>query len=740
MIFQTLLGPAQQTSQQSGADVSCDAQKCVGMTAAARASLAMLQEQVNRFGAAGNFVPLVIDGVITDGVWKVAQRAAQIALGVIGGNASNELQMLAAGQLDRGGLAAEADTIVGDFVSAASTHAMRHGRGSLGDYASGTDFKCNSAICYGIGPIQHVFEELQRQINRFAETGKFKALTVDGQIGAGTKVALQKAAIFISKLPSTTMMPRALQPIVVRAMNGLLSLSDIAAQAQTLVDLFKAAWHDPDNAAVTLTIGPATVTPSPKVAASVPTSGGDLTMGRDFNCKFGMCYGIGPVQQSFIELQKQINRFVPVGIDGKIGPSTVKAGVMAAQKALGTPTGSAQPWLIRLGGGTLTMEQIATASPSIVTAFRAAGTPTAPQRGSSSPAMPTVASVFRTAGTAVASTIHPGHGPAVPPHATSTPTPTPVPTSSPAGVSEDFQAEHDYKCRPDWGVCYGVGPVHQVFVELQQQIARLSPISVDGKLGNDTLQAAIHLAQAAVQAGAGRRYPILNWVAQGPTLAQFAAHAQTLVGAFRAVADHQEHRPIPTPPRLPPPTTTVQTGPIWSEQIPPEQPRAPRPTPRGPQRPLPGPSAGGGTAPQPSPAPSPTAQPDSGSAPDPGPAPTPDAAPDTGPADHLSEIQDILTACQVDKSSEKCKAARTMCATDAAKANPALQPLCASIGEETPSWVWWALGGGTAAALLTVTYVLMRKHDDSHAVPDHVVSHRRRRRYHTDAQKAVKAA
>jgi hypothetical protein len=67
-------------------------------------------------------------------------------------------------------------------------------------YTEGTDFKCTSAICYGLKDVHNFFQQLQGEINRFAPLAGFAPLKVDGFIGAGTVKAAQAAAKYIVKI------------------------------------------------------------------------------------------------------------------------------------------------------------------------------------------------------------------------------------------------------------------------------------------------------------------------------------------------------------------------------------------------------------------------------------------------------------------------------------------------------------------------------------------------------------
>jgi hypothetical protein len=65
---------------------------------------------------------------------------------------------------------------------------------SLGALTEGTDFKCNAALCYGVGAVHDQFKALQATLNQFANAVGFAPLAVDGFIGPLTVAAAQAAA------------------------------------------------------------------------------------------------------------------------------------------------------------------------------------------------------------------------------------------------------------------------------------------------------------------------------------------------------------------------------------------------------------------------------------------------------------------------------------------------------------------------------------------------------------------
>jgi lysozyme family protein len=64
----------------------------------------------------------------------------------------------------------------------------------FGALTQNVNFKCNEAICFGIGLVHEQFKALQTTINFFAVPGRFAPLVVDGFIGNKTITAANAAA------------------------------------------------------------------------------------------------------------------------------------------------------------------------------------------------------------------------------------------------------------------------------------------------------------------------------------------------------------------------------------------------------------------------------------------------------------------------------------------------------------------------------------------------------------------
>jgi lysozyme family protein len=105
-----------------------------------------------------------------------------------------------------------------------------------------------------------------------------------------------------------------------------------------------------------------------------------------------------------------------------------------------------------------------------------------------------------------------------------------------------YVAGKDFKVKDDVEIpyCYGVGAVHQVFVDLQELINRFAqragfkPVKADGFLGEKTVAAA-NRAAALIQTPQSPES--LKAIATYPTKETLAANAAKLVHEFRATAD-----------------------------------------------------------------------------------------------------------------------------------------------------------------------------------------------------------
>lgn len=160
------------------------------------------------------------------------------------------------------------------------------------------------------------------------------------------------------------------------------------------------------------------------------------------------------------------------------------------------------------------------------------------------------------------------------------------------GLGQALVAGKDYVCNNPRAptICYGVGAVHDVFLELQRQInryaslAKFGRIGVDGKLGASTLVAANQ---------------VVTWIASNvpentlaviPNKETLAGRADFYVKEFRDTADGRV-RPLPSPTT---PGVTLPSKPIPSlPEAPPvvtKPPKKPKPSkpPPGELDPFPG--------------------------------------------------------------------------------------------------------------------------------------------------------
>jgi hypothetical protein len=786
MIVTTINGPGgvTQTAVAGNArahnGIQCTAAGCVG-TGPAQLALVLLQEQINRFSDSGNFVPLTLDGVITDLTTAIATRAAGVAMRILQGNASDELAALAAGHMNKAQIAQNAQTLSNNFTAAAEEHSGIYGRGSLGDYASNTDYKCNSEICYGVGAVHQQFVDLQKWINAFAASGGFASIKPDGFIGNDTVKAAPKAAIAISKLPAAPgKLPYAARAAIIRLLSGAMKKTDIAAQAQTLRDIFK-------EAATTRVGGVAANVPRPlaPTPASVPTTAPAQTYHPGivppkgfnpfavgtavqvaatgtFKCDARGCYNTNPANRVFQTLQQQINRFAGVGkftqipVDGVLGDTyTMPAAVRAARITLSMQPGIASSLLQQLSTGSWTKQQLAANAFQLVHDFRTAA------EVLSNPAPIHVATGPVVAPPQVHP--HPNVHPASTQPAPTWPQPVPQPVSQPApqqnapntapapvpGLPEDYAFNKQFKCMQGhdgaW-MCFGISAVHAEFVELQRQIARIVPTSmptgIDGKIGDETLIAAIHAAQIVMsEHGHPREYPALRWLAGGhATLEQVAARAMKLANEFRAAADARRTgvaRPGPVTP-IPPPiaqpnqdqaedqsgqshthgghghthhhddqadqVAAQQAAQAQAAQAQAAQAHAAEAQAAAQQAHAQQQAAADQQA---------AAQAATDASVGPGADPNAQVAPPAnGPTDIAASAQALITSCATNASGADCKKGRAMCravkGTPAAE-EPSMKQICATIGMEQPAWVWWVAGGVAGAALLFVGgYLIVR--------------------------------
>jgi len=116
----------------------------------------------------------------------------------------------------------------------------------------GTDFKCTSQMCYGVGPIHGVLGTLQLHLNRIVP------VTRDGFIGQQTKAAAERAAGAIlglyAGLAATGRLRqyqlnigRQALSLLQTLQDGQLSRQQIAEQAVPLTMLFRLGADAADN-------------------------------------------------------------------------------------------------------------------------------------------------------------------------------------------------------------------------------------------------------------------------------------------------------------------------------------------------------------------------------------------------------------------------------------------------------------------------------------------------------------
>jgi len=211
------------------------------------------------------------------------------------------------------------------------------------------DFKCNSAICFGVGGVHDQFKTLQSTINRFSTLGDgFKPLDVDGFIGDLT-VAAANTAAKLAALPSPGLTHEA---IATNALTFTASLQDFL---DTLVILgVIAPTTDAERAKLAAVQQSDTPTPPPANTEAVITSATpsieiDGTVQKTITaCQASrsspicarakaMCKGVRGTPQADLAEVKQICNAVqvPLGIwllAGAIGVGTITGIVLIRRR------------------------------------------------------------------------------------------------------------------------------------------------------------------------------------------------------------------------------------------------------------------------------------------------------------------------------------------------------------------------------------------------------------------------
>jgi lysozyme family protein len=152
----------------------------------------------------------------------------------------------------------------------------------FGALTQNVNFKCNDAICFGVGVVHEQFKTLQATINAFATLGGFAPLDVDGFIGDKT-VAAANAAAAAAGIPSpgTTRPALAANALAFMAqLQGLLSATspqalttttaepppEITATVQQVVAACRTSKQDPTCAKAALMCQQVKDTPTAKLA------------------------------------------------------------------------------------------------------------------------------------------------------------------------------------------------------------------------------------------------------------------------------------------------------------------------------------------------------------------------------------------------------------------------------------------------------------------------------------------
>ena len=164
------------------------------------------------------------------------------------------------------------------------------------------DWTIAGDIVTGKGDGRFELRGLQADLNLYAAKLGFEPVKIDGQLGPKSVAAI---AAIIRAVVAT-------DPTQVLT---VLTAPSTAAELAHTAPRTRAWLHS--TAAKTL-----------KVTTLRVFQRGD---GKDWNVKGAIAYGAGPVHQTFIDLQRSLNRFAPacdfatLDVDGFIGPATAKA-------------------------------------------------------------------------------------------------------------------------------------------------------------------------------------------------------------------------------------------------------------------------------------------------------------------------------------------------------------------------------------------------------------------------------
>ncbi|MBK9033744.1 MAG: hypothetical protein IPL61_21175 [Myxococcales bacterium] len=169
-------------------------------TGAAREVFRGIQADLNYFAEKVGFETVKVDGVLGPQT-LAALKATHLA--VVAAN-----PLLAATLIPPTTVAGTAENAMASRTWLETTARKALNLSDLRRYhrGSGKEWNTKDAIAYGAGPVHDDFKALQTDLNRFAEALGYKALTVDGFLGAKTAAATK--AIYdalVSKNPMNAM-------------------------------------------------------------------------------------------------------------------------------------------------------------------------------------------------------------------------------------------------------------------------------------------------------------------------------------------------------------------------------------------------------------------------------------------------------------------------------------------------------------------------------------------------------
>ncbi|MGE0402518.1 MAG: hypothetical protein AB7T06_37800 [Kofleriaceae bacterium] len=149
-----------------------------------RSQFRSLQADLNQYAQAGNFEPVVVDGIIGPRTTEAVKKTVAAVL------AKNSLLVPAEFTYDGADHVAKYAARIRDWLhsTAATTLAVNPFR--VYTKGQGKDWNIKGDIAYGAGPVHDQFQQLQRQLNTLADVVGFKKLDVDGFIGPRTAAAV----------------------------------------------------------------------------------------------------------------------------------------------------------------------------------------------------------------------------------------------------------------------------------------------------------------------------------------------------------------------------------------------------------------------------------------------------------------------------------------------------------------------------------------------------------------------